>query len=103
MAEAGDTWDEGTELIDMEVTPIYEFMPDEDLARRVKVRMEASVQDMRDLYGELNFASAKLYVMTDYRDQMNYCVKGVTKPLATPQIMVFYIRSPGRTECLRKL
>lgn len=80
MAEAGDTWDEGTELIDMEVTPIYEFMPDEDLARRVKVRMEASVQDMRDLYGELNFASAKLYVMTDYRDQMNYCVKGVTKP-----------------------
>lgn len=80
VAEAGDTWDEGTELIDMEVTPIYEFMPDEDLARRVKVRMEASVQDMRDLYGELNFASAKLYVMTDYRDQMNYCVKGVTKP-----------------------
>lgn len=60
VAEAGDSWDEGTELIDMDVTPIYEFMPDEDLARRVKVRMEASAQDMRDLYGELNFTNALL-------------------------------------------
>lgn len=54
----GKGWDEGAELIDMAVTPIYEFIPDEDLAKRVKVRMEASAQDMRDLYGERNFTNA---------------------------------------------
>lgn len=58
----GKGWDEGAELIDMAVTPIYEFIPDEDLAKRVKVRMEASAQDMRDLYGDRNFTSAKLTV-----------------------------------------
>ena len=60
VAEAADSWDEGMELIDMDVTPIYQLMPDQDLAKRVKVRMEASVQDMRDLYGELNFTNAKI-------------------------------------------
>ncbi len=58
----GKGWDEGAELIDMAVTPIYEFIPDKDLAKRVKVRMEASAQDMRDLYGDLNFTSAVLTV-----------------------------------------
>ena len=58
----GKGWDEGAELIDMEVTPIYEFIPDKDLAKRVKVRMEASAQDMRDLYGDRNFTNAKLNI-----------------------------------------
>lgn len=58
----GKGWDEGAELIDMEVTPIYEFIPDKDLAKRVKVRMEASAQDMRDLYGDRNFTNAVLTV-----------------------------------------
>lgn len=80
VAEAGDTWDEGTELIDMEVTPIYEFMPDEDLAKRVKVRMEASAQDMRDLYGELNFTNADLSIMNDYKNSIDYCPAGVKNP-----------------------
>lgn len=60
----GKGWDEGAELIDMEVTPIYEFIPDKDLAKRVKVRMEASAQDMRDLYGDLNFTSAVIKAPT---------------------------------------
>lgn len=60
----GKGWDEGAELIDMAVTPIYEFIPDKDLAKRVKVRMEASAQDMRDLYGDRNFTSAKLRIPT---------------------------------------
>lgn len=60
----GKGWDEGAELIDMEVTPIYEFIPDEDLARRVKVRMEASAQDMRDLYGDRNFTNAVIKAPT---------------------------------------
>lgn len=80
VAEAGNSWDEGMELIDMEVTPIYEFMPDEDLAKRVKVRMEASAHDMRDLYGELNFTSADLSIFNDYKDSIDYCPAGVQKP-----------------------
>lgn len=30
----GNEWDERSELIDMEVTPIWEFIPDKDIARR---------------------------------------------------------------------
>lgn len=60
----GKGWDEGAELIDMAVTPIYKFISDEDLAKRVKVRMEASAQDMRDLYGERNFTSAVITAPT---------------------------------------
>lgn len=60
----GKGWDEGAELIDMGVTPIYKFIPDEDLAKRVKVRMEASAQDMRDLYGDRNFTNAVLPQVT---------------------------------------
>lgn len=63
----GKGWDEGAELIDMGVTPIYKFIPDEDLAKRVKVRMEASAQDMRDLYGDRNFTSAKLTLRSNTR------------------------------------
>lgn len=65
VAEAGDSWDEGMELIDMNVSPIYNFITDRDLANRVKVRMEASAQDMRDLYGELNFTSAEITLPSD--------------------------------------
>lgn len=71
VAEAGNGWDEGMELIDMDVVPIYVFMPDEDLARRVKVRMEASVRDMRDLYGELNFTSAEISLTPDIWNSFN--------------------------------
>lgn len=74
VAEAGSSWEDGMELIDMGVEPIYKFMPDEDLARRVKVRMEASAKDMRDQYGDLNFTSAEIpftpaewtYLYTDF-------------------------------------
>lgn len=75
----GKGWDEGAELIDMAVTPIYKFIPDEDLAKRVKVRMEASAQDMRDLYGDRNFTSAKLTVRTrtGFRYEFNYLPKAL--------------------------
>lgn len=77
--EAGDSWNEGMELIDMEVTPIYEFMPDEDLAKRVKVRMEASAQNMRDLYGELNFTNADFGYFTSpsYPKSADFCPKTI--------------------------
>lgn len=71
VAEAGTGWDEGLELINMDVVPIYVFMPDEDLARRVKVRMEASADDMRDLFGELNFTSAEISLTPDIWNSFN--------------------------------
>lgn len=75
----GKGWDEGAELIDMAVTPIYEFIPDEDLAKRVKVRMEASAQDMRDLYGERNFTNAELIVQYSVRNGVDF--NYVPKPM----------------------
>lgn len=68
----GKGWNEGTELIDMGVTPIYKFISDEDLAKRVKVRMEASAQDMRDLYGDRNFTSAVIFVDSHGRFGFQY-------------------------------
>lgn len=71
VVEAGAGWDEGMELIDMEVIPIYVFMPDEDLAKRVMVRMEASARDMRDLFGELNFTSAEISLTPNIWNSFN--------------------------------
>ena len=45
----GNEWDERSELIDMEVTPIWEFIPDKDIARRVQVRIMASANEMRKI------------------------------------------------------
>lgn len=59
---SGLGWDEGAELIDMDVTPIWRFIPDEDLAKRVKARVVATASTMRDLYGEQNFTTAEIKV-----------------------------------------
>ncbi len=58
----GNEWDERSELIDMEVTPIWEFIPDKDIARRVQVRIMASANEMRKIYGERNFVNASITI-----------------------------------------
>lgn len=89
----GKGWDEGAELIDMAVTPIYKFIPDEDLAKRVKVRMEASAQDMRDLYGDRNFTNAVLTLRSHtgylswYGFQVDYLPKNSYSSFVTHGIL----------------
>lgn len=60
----GEDWNSRSELIDMDVTPIWEFIPDKDIARRVKVRIVASAEEMRQLYGDRNFSDGYLDIET---------------------------------------
>lgn len=67
VAEHADSpWNEGSELIDMTVTPIWNFIPDKDLSERVKTRIIATASAMRDLYGERNFTSAIITVSSRF-------------------------------------
>lgn len=48
-------WDNKCELVDMEVAPIWEFIPDKTTANRVKTRIIATAPTMQELYGNRNF------------------------------------------------
>lgn len=72
---SGLGWDQGAELIDMDVTPIWRFIPDADLAKRVKARVVATASTMRDLYGEQNFTTAEIKV-PDWDDTMAALMEG---------------------------
>lgn len=52
-------WNSRLELADMQVTPIWEFIPDATVAARVRARIEASAPTMQDLYGNRNFIDVK--------------------------------------------
>ena len=55
-------WDNKCELIDMEVAPIWEFIPDETVASRVKTRIIATAPTMQELYGNRNFLNVSFPV-----------------------------------------
>lgn len=57
-----DEWDSRQELADMEVTPIWEFIPDERLSKYIRSRIEASAPLMQELFGNRNFIDVKLPV-----------------------------------------
>lgn len=59
---AGDGWSDRSELIDMEVSPIWEFIPDKTIATRVKGRILTGAETMRTIYGELNYTNARIDV-----------------------------------------
>lgn len=48
------------ELIDMKVTPIWEFIPDETIAKRVHSRIIATAPTMQELYGNRNWVSTRI-------------------------------------------
>lgn len=48
-------WDNKCEIIDMEVAPIWEFIPDPTTAAKVKARIIATAPTMQELYGNRNF------------------------------------------------
>lgn len=70
------------ELIDMEVTPIWEFIPDETISQRVQSRIIATAPTMQKLYGNRNWVSTRI----------QYNVDGVTtvfSPKKNPQSITF--------------
>lgn len=48
-------WDDKCEMVDMTVSPIWEFIPDKITANRVKARIIATAPTMQELYGNRNF------------------------------------------------
>ena len=59
--DLNDTSKETTaELIDMKVTPIWEFIPDETLSMRVQSRIIATAPTMQELYGNRNWVSTRI-------------------------------------------
>lgn len=51
-------WNERLELADMEVSPIWNFIPDTEIAKLVQSRIEGSTPSMQELYGNRNFINA---------------------------------------------
>lgn len=47
------------ELVDMQVIPIWELIPDDEIAKRVHARVLASVPTMEQLYGNRNWVNTK--------------------------------------------
>lgn len=47
------------ELIDMEVIPIWEFIPDENVAKRVMVRIISSAPTMQEIFGNRNWVNTR--------------------------------------------
>lgn len=47
-------------LVDMEVSPIWDFIPDKEVALRVKTRIIADAPGMQELYGNLNWINTEI-------------------------------------------
>ena len=57
---ASDPWSSRCEMLDMEVAPIWEFVPDPVTAMRIKTRIQADAPSMQQLYGNRNFVSVRI-------------------------------------------
>lgn len=53
-------WDSRCEMTDMDVTPIWEFIPDKEVAALVKSRIIATAPTMQELYGNRNFINVEI-------------------------------------------
>lgn len=53
-------WDSRCEMLDMEVTPIWEFIPDPTVAALVESRIKATAPTMQELYGNRNFVNVEI-------------------------------------------
>ncbi len=57
---AAAPWSSRCEMLDMEVVPIWEFVPNPVTAMRIKTRIQADAPSMQQLYGNRNFVSVKI-------------------------------------------
>ena len=60
--DAAQPWNSRCEMPDMEVTPIWELIPDAELAALVRTRIEATAPTMQELYGNRNFLNVEIPV-----------------------------------------
>lgn len=56
--DANNSLDSNVELIDMKVAPIWIFIPDDKIAKKVESRVKATAPTMQELYGNRNWINA---------------------------------------------
>ncbi len=86
-----DYSENNTEMVDMDVLPIWYLIPDLDLADKVEARFNNTAASLCDLFGSSYFASTKF--STKY-DSVTCTVGGVSKTFNSPSVV--YIISSGR-------
>ncbi|MDE5791608.1 MAG: hypothetical protein K2H96_10330 [Muribaculaceae bacterium] len=57
-----DLANSNVELIDMDVTPIWEFIPDEDLAERIQARVTGNCEEIIESLDNVNFLSTSFEI-----------------------------------------
>lgn len=80
-------WDSRCEMIDMNVTPIWEFIPDKKVAAIVESRIIATAPTMQELYGNRNFINVEI-PMQPGKVSTNFAgtVKTIVNPWVTDVI-----------------
>lgn len=58
-------WDSRCEMIEMDVFPIWEFIPDEKLSALVESRISANTSAMENIYGNMNFINVEIPVQPE--------------------------------------
>ncbi len=77
------------ELVDMQVRPIWEFIPDREVALRVKTRITADAPTMQELYGNLNWVNTEIDVKgtrsyySFTKERGSWWVESYTNPYVT--------------------
>lgn len=54
--------DDNLALVDMKVSPIWDFIPDKDVANKVKTRVIADAPTMQEIYGNRNWVNCEIPV-----------------------------------------
>lgn len=76
--------DDNSELIDMEVAPIWELIPDQNVADLVRIRIEGSVDALIARFGNKNFINAHFTIPSG---DVSYCRGGELTTVQDPDIV----------------
>lgn len=81
---SSSSWDSRLELSDMQILPIWEFIPDKRIADRVHARIEASAPTMQELYGNRNFIDVQF---PSYVSSVTCQLGGMRKSFNDPYVV----------------
>ena len=82
--ETSSSWNSKLELAEMSVNPIWEFIPDQQVAAKVRSRIEATAPTMQELYGNRNFIDVKI---PSYVQQVKCKLGGKEKTFKEPYVV----------------
>lgn len=83
--DESNPFESNLELIDMSIAPIWMFIPDEEVAARVKTRIIADAPTMQELYGNKNWINTRIDINS--RPIKNYYSNGTKTVTETPWVV----------------